>query len=141
MESLVKFLVEHWILTSVFIVISLLLLIHEWRQRAHGLKGLSVAQVVDLINHSGAVVLDVRALDVFKKGHIVNAINLPKAEIASRVNQISKYKKKPVVLVCHAGLESPKVADDLLKQGFENLSYLSGGIEAWKSNAMPVVTK
>lgn len=141
MDSLVKFFMEHWILTSVFVVIALLLLINEWRQRTHGLQGLSVAKVVDLINHSGAVVIDVRASEAFKKGHIVNSINLPKAEIANRLNQVAKYKKKPVVLVCHAGLEAPKAAEELQKHGFENLSFLSGGVEAWKSDAMPVVTK
>lgn len=141
MDPFVAFFIEHWILSSTFIVILLLFLANEWRHRTFGLPRVSHTQLVDLLNHSHATVVDVRSHELFEQGHILHAINLPQAQIVEKLNSLNKYKAKPVILVCGQGLDSPKVGQVLIKQGFTQLYCLTGGMGAWLSNGMPVVKK
>ena len=63
---------------------------------------------------NGAVIVDVRTADEYKKGHIKNAINIPVEKISS---QAAKLKKEGHVVItcCRSGARSG-MASELLKQ-------------------------
>ena len=91
-----------------------------------------------LINREGAVVVDVREPDEFAQGHLPDAINLPAGKLAERVGEIEKYKDKPVIVCCAAGMRSSRACRELGKQGFARLHNLDGGVDAWVAAGYPV---
>lgn len=141
MDPIVTFLLEHWMLSSAFVVILLLLALNEWRHRSLGVKGIDTQQLVNFLNHQNGVVVDVRLPERFDQGHILNAINLPQADFQNKVSSLNKYKAKPIILVCATGIDAPKMGQLLTSNGFTQLYYLSGGMGEWQASGMPVVKK
>jgi rhodanese-related sulfurtransferase len=141
MDSIIAFLVHHWILSSIFVVLAAASLANEWRARTFGMKSVSAQELVNLLNHSNAALVDIRRQEQFIKGHILGAQNIPEKEMPNRVNSLNKFKSKPVILICTAGMDAPKLQAQLTKEGLTQLYYLSGGMTGWQSNGLPVVNK
>jgi len=100
--------------------------------------GLGTLEATQLINREDAMVVDVRSPEEFSVGHIVNARNIPVADIESRLREIEKHKKKPVIVMCERGSRAGRAANVLKAKGFEKVHVLAGGIEAWRSAGLPV---
>lgn len=94
-------------------------------------------EAVMLINH-GALVLDVREDVEFAIGHIADARHIPLSQLAARVNELEKWKGKPLVVNCQSGMRSAKACAVLKKNGFAQVSNLAGGLAAWQSAKLPV---
>lgn len=139
MDPLLAFFIKHWALSSAFLVLVVAFLLNEWRHRAMGVPTLEPQQVVNLLNHSGGVAVDIRSKMRFEQGHIIGAINLPQEDFAAKLNILNKYKTKPLILVCMKGLDSPKMAKVLVANGFTQLYFLANGMDGWQSSGMPVV--
>ncbi|MGE3318355.1 MAG: rhodanese-like domain-containing protein [Candidatus Berkiella sp.] len=139
MDPLLVFFVEHWALSSAFLVLIVVFALNEWRHRAMGIPSLDPQQLVNLLNHNGGVAVDIRSQLNYQQGHIIGAHSLPQEEFATKLNALNKYKSKPVILVCMKGLEAPKMAKLLAANGFTQLYFLANGMEGWVSNGMPVV--
>ena len=136
MEQLFEFVGNHYILSGLFVVLMALFVRNEVQR---GGRSVSAQQLVDLINREGAVVLDVRDKREFGEGHIVDALNIPHASIASRIGELERHKVKPVVVACKMGQHSGAVGTVLRKAGFENVARLRGGITEWRNQNLPVV--
>ena len=91
-----------------------------------------------LINRENAVVLDVREADEFAQGHLPDAINLPAGKLGERLAEIEKYKDRPVIVCCAAGMRSNRACRDLGKHGFSKLYNLDGGVDAWVGAGYPI---
>ena len=140
MQDIIQFVVNHWLLSGLFIVLLILLLLEEARSK--GLLGqLGPQDLVQLINRESAVVVDIRNREAFQDGHIVGSVNFLQAELEKDFNQLRKYKDRPIVIVCATGQKSGEIAAKLKKQNFERVHVLSGGINAWKNASMPLVKK
>lgn len=94
-----------------------------------------------LINHEEAVVVDVRPMADYTKGHIVNSLNIPINGFANQIGTLDKHKSKPIILSCRSGNQSQSAARQLRKAGFERVYNLRGGIMAWQSANLPVSRK
>ena len=136
MEQLFEFIGNHYILSGLFVILMALFVRNELQR---GGRSVSAQQLVDLINREGALVLDVRDKKEFGEGHIVDALNIPHAAIASRIGELEKHKVKPVVVACKMGQHSGAVGTALRKAGFENVTRLRGGIMEWRNQNLPVV--
>lgn len=85
------------------------------------------------------LILDVRKPDEYAGGHIKNAVNIDwqnSEEFRSKVEKLDK--SKPVYIYCLAGVRSEKAAEWLLRNDFNYVIGLEGGIEAWKKAGKPV---
>lgn len=109
--------------------------------RQNALKPLSPNQLEDLVNETGALVLDTRPPAVFHKGFIPRAINIGlKGDFAPWVGTMLVDVNQPLVLVCESGTEEEAVTR-LSRVGFDNvLGYLDGGFETWKKSGKEVDT-
>lgn len=136
MEQFFEFIGNHFILAGTFLVFLALFIRNEMNR---GGKGISAQQLVDLVNRENAVVLDLRDRKEFDQGHLVGAINVPYANLETRVAELEKYKEKPVVLVCRMGQHAGSAGNVLRKSGFTNLSRLTGGYMEWRNQNLPVV--
>ncbi len=137
-EQVIEFSGNHMLLITA-LVIAILLLIQNLLA---GNKGnITAVQATEMINHKDAVVIDVRPAADFSKGHIINAINIPASNIANQINQLNKYKNRPIIISCRSGAQSSVACKQLLKEGFEDVHNLKGGILGWQSENLPVTTK
>lgn len=85
----------------------------------------------------GAVLLDVREPDEWNAGHAPDAVHVPLAALAASIDRFDK--DQPIVAVCRVGGRSERAASVLLQRGYDAVN-LAGGMQAWRSAGMPVVT-
>jgi len=105
-----------------------------------GKKQVTPLELVQLINRSHAVVLDVREEAEFIAGHVVGAKHIPSGQLSERMGELSKMKTKPLVVVCQTGTRSGAASLQLSKNGFADVSVLAGGLAAWQQANLPLET-
>jgi phage shock protein E len=116
-----------------FMTLATLLLGSIGLLRAEGLS----REEVQALRKQGAVVIDVRTPEEYKAGHLQGTTNVPLAEIASRISQVSPDTNQPVLLHCRSGGRSARAKDVLVKAGYQNVKNLGGLEEARKLLAPP----
>jgi len=139
MEHLSQFIYNHWQLCLALVLILIFIFIHEYLELQKQGKRLTPEAAIELINHQNAVVIDLRSADLFKKGHIIDAVRAAEADFDSP--KMDKYKTKPMILVCARGLQSTTLAKSLRTKGFSQPLVLTGGIAAWQAANLPLVKK
>ena len=136
MEQFFSFLGDHPILVGTFLLLLFLFFRNE-RTRAGATVG--TQELVRLVNKENALVLDVRERNEFMEGHIVDALNIPYASLESRLDEISQHKETPIVIACKMGQHSGAAGTLLQKNGFTNVTRLTGGYAEWRAQNLPVV--
>lgn len=117
----------------------LLLALFIRNETQRGGQSVSVQQLVDLVNRENALVLDVRDKKEYEAGHIVDAINIPYSALESRLSELKNYKERRLIIVCKMGQHSGTAGTLLRKNGFEQVSRLTGGVAEWRNQNLPVV--
>jgi DMSO/TMAO reductase YedYZ molybdopterin-dependent catalytic subunit/glyoxylase-like metal-dependent hydrolase (beta-lactamase superfamily II)/rhodanese-related sulfurtransferase len=82
------------------------------------------------------LLLDVREPEEYLHGHIPGAVNLPQADLASRLEELPR--DRPVWMVCQAGLRSRRAGQFLKQMGFEEVASFPGGTAGWKASGKPL---
>ena len=136
MDQLFEFIGNHLILVGAFVVLLVLFIRNEMNR---GGASVSAQELVNLVNSEDAVVVDVRDKKEYEQGHIVDAINIPFSSLETRVKELEKFKEQPLVLTCKMGQHAGAAGTILRKQGFANVSRLTGGIMEWRNQNLPVV--
>jgi len=139
MDKLIEFTGNNTLLVLALMVSFFVVVFSELRRKASGLVNIEPIAAVKLINND-AVVIDLRGVDAFSKGHIVNARNIPSDELEAKMSNIEDVKSKPVVAVCDTGVTSTKAVSSLRAAGFESVYGLKGGMTGWGQAGLPVVT-
>lgn len=86
----------------------------------------------------GALLLDVREPQEFAAGHLPGAVNLPQAELASRLDEVPRDRQ--IITICAHGSRSMRSAQFLKQQGIPNVLSLAGGTEDWRESGRPIET-
>ena len=102
-------------------------------------KPLRPAELVALINRENALVVDLRAVADFQKGHIAGSKNVLMSQFDPEGKLLAPAKSLPIVLVCQTGMTVAAAAKRLKKAGFERVHVLEGGIAAWQQADLPLV--
>jgi len=139
MDKLLEFTSNHTLLVLALTISFFVVVFSELRRKAGGLVNVEAGEAVKLINND-AVVIDLRSVDAFSKGHIVNARNIPSDELDAKMNNLEAIKSKPIVAVCDAGATSTKAVTTLRSAGFESVYGIKGGMSGWTQAGLPVVT-
>jgi len=103
-----------------------------------GVAHICPEDVMQELMSDNAVLIDVREpdeLDVDKFA-IKNVINHPMSVILDRLIELPKDKN--IIIACHVGERSVKVANLLNIQKFPFVANLDGGIRMWKLFGLPV---
>jgi rhodanese-related sulfurtransferase len=77
-----------------------------------------------------AVVLDVREPQEYQHGHVPGAINIPQADLASRLDEVPR--DRPVIAICQGGVRSLRAAQFLVQMGISQVASVTGGTVAWR---------
>lgn len=139
MDKVLEFTGNHTLLVLALMISFFVVVFSELRRKASGLINIEATDAVKLINND-AVVIDLRSMDAYSKGHIVNARNIPSDELESKMSKLESMKSKPIVAVCDAGITSTKAVNTLRQAGFDSVYGLKGGMSGWSQAGLPVVT-
>lgn len=136
MARALEFIVNHWILSGLWIVL-VVLLIGYLKSKAG--KSVTTQQATLLVNRHDGTIVDIRERKDFDKGHIVDAINIPLAKLQERIAELDKKKDQPVIVVCQMGHQSGEAVKQLQARGFTQVSKMSGGMAEWQGQSLPIV--
>ena len=75
------------------------------------------------------VVIDVREDWELQLASIPGVVHVPMNQIPARLGEFQRDVE--VIVMCHAGGRSMRVAQFLANQGFTDVANLAGGISAW----------
>jgi hydroxyacylglutathione hydrolase len=105
------------------------------------LTGNPIIQEIDVdtleMRSAELLVLDVREPDEYAQGHMPEALNLPQAELASRLDELPRAFS--LALICRSGARSLRAAQFLKQVGFEQVLNIQGGTLAWQATGKPLV--
>lgn len=133
---------KHTLLTVSWFAIFVMVIYTFYKNATSKFKVISHNEVVRLMNTDEAVVVDLRSLEEFQRGHIIGSVNVLPSEIKNQnVGKIESHKEKAIVLVDINGVSAPTSAALLTKQGFNRVFVLKEGISAWAGANLPLVKK
>lgn len=140
-DQLLSFFHAH---TGLFIAAALILVAlaaNEIHGTVTGGKKLGPMEAVRLINDREPVVVDVRPAPDFKKGHLLNALNLPLPKLEERAGELGKDKSRPVIVYCALGGSAVEAAVKLRKLGHAEVYPMRGGLNGWLGAGLPITAK
>lgn len=123
-----------WILLIALVSGAMLLWPSLSRGRSH--ERIALTDAVQQINREQGVFVDIRPAEQFKAGHIPQARNITLDTLDAHVGTLPK--DKPIVFVDAHGRDSGRAVTQLRKHGFERVSCLDGGLNAWTEGGLPL---
>jgi len=139
MDNFLSFVVEEWLLFAIAALLLGLITRSFFIARLTGVSVVNPNEAIRVINND-ALILDVRLEKEFKQGHIKNAINIPVGALESRMRELDKQKNGPTLICCQTSSRSMLAGKTLRKHGFDKISVLSGGLNAWANANLPLET-
>ncbi|EGV06140.1 rhodanese-like protein [Haemophilus pittmaniae HK 85] len=94
MPEAIEFAQKHTLLTVAWIAVFVMTILSLVKGATQKYKTISNAEAITLMNDKEALVVDLRSLDEFQRGHIIGSINLIPADIKSQnVGKIEHHKE------------------------------------------------
>jgi rhodanese-related sulfurtransferase len=85
-------------------------------------------------------VFDVRERGEFNECQIPDATSLPRSQIEFRIAELMPDPKVPIIVYDEGDARAPLAAATLLRLGYEQISILDGGLNAWQADGRPTVS-
>jgi glyoxylase-like metal-dependent hydrolase (beta-lactamase superfamily II)/rhodanese-related sulfurtransferase len=79
-----------------------------------------------------ATIVDVREPEEFADGHVPGAVNVPQADLATRLSEIPR--DRPLFVICQGGFRSLRAAQFLCQCGIGDVVSVKGGTAAWRAS-------
>ncbi len=140
MDQYIEFIGKNPMLFILLAAVMGMILWTEARRFTRGFKDLSPLEVVQMINRQEALLLDVREDAELSQGRITGAKHIPLSVLKQRLEELNKFRGKPVIAFCRSGTRSPQAGSILKKNQFENVFNMKGGVVAWESAELPKVS-
>jgi rhodanese-related sulfurtransferase len=87
------------------------------------------------LRDADALVVDVREPAEFTAGHIPDAMSVPQADLATRLDDLPR--ERDLLVVCAGGTRSLRAAKFLKQVGYDRVTNMSGGTSAWRAAGLP----
>ena len=142
-NSIINFVNHNIMLSIIFALVVVIYVSFELFMWLSGNKienKISVTQLTMLFNHNNALVVDIRPEDSYQAGHIIDAVNIVALECNIQHKLIKSNSGRPIVIVDEYGKNAALCASHLYKSGIKEVLYLQGGLTAWRTANMPLVT-
>jgi len=81
----------------------------------------------------GAILLDVREQSEWEQGHAGGARHLSKSYIEQDIEALAPDRSAAIVVYCAGGIRSLFAAQTLVEMGYTDITSMTGGFQAWKS--------
>ena len=135
---MVEFILNNIWLVAIFVTSGLMLAWPEISRLMGASSEIGTLEATRLMNQGSTLVLDIRDGNEYAAGHLPRARHIPLAELGKRVEELGKYKEKPVIVTCQSGIRSGRATRLLKDAGFTAVYELKGGIAAWQQASLPV---
>lgn len=134
-----EFIANNLALVALFVASGVMLVWPEI-SRLMGVTGAEIGtlEATRLMNQGATLVLDVRDEKEYAAGHLPKARHIPVRELSGRLEEIAKYKSKPVIVTCRSGTRAAAACRLLKSSGFNNVYSLKGGLAAWQQASLPI---
>lgn len=87
------------------------------------------------------LVFDVRSAAEFENGEALpSAEHIPYTDIAPLLEVLGDDRSQPALIYCQTMLRSTQVVMALRLLGYDNVWYLSGGIDRWRTAGKPLTS-
>ncbi|WP_395479986.1 rhodanese-like domain-containing protein [Candidatus Curculioniphilus buchneri] len=140
MHEIAKFIEMHPILSLLWIIFLgaiVFTTLQGWFSKIHELARY---EAIKLINRNDAIVIDLRKHEDYRKGHIVNSVNLAVDHVKpGNIKSLEKAKNQPIIVVCSNGINARYFASNLSKSGFKQVYVLKEGISGWNEDNLPLI--
>jgi rhodanese-related sulfurtransferase len=84
----------------------------------------------------GVFFLDVRTQEEWDEFHAPNSTLIPLDQLESRLGELPDDEQ--IVVVCRSGNRSQVGRDTLMNNGFDQVTSMDGGLNAWRSAGYPI---
>ncbi len=89
-----------------------------------------------LDKNESVIILDVRQpIEYERDGHIQGSRLMPLATLMTRLDELPT--DTPIICVCRSSARSRTACEQLSRQGFSDVTNMSGGMMAWKRSGLP----
>lgn len=140
MQEYIAFFQQNMILSLAWVGLLVALIVNIVKSTTAAYKEITTAQTTHLINRENGVVVDIRAKDEYRQGHITDALHILPSDIKQgNLGNLEKHKADPIIVVCKTGQTAQESANLLAKAGFENVSLLKNGLVAWSEANLPLI--
>ena len=96
---------------------------------------LAPADAHDAITDEEVTLVDIRDPESFQAAHLVDAVHINDSNIHEFLETANR--QQPLIVYCYHGISSVGAASFFSEQGFEKVSHIEGGFEAWQQNGLP----
>ena len=93
----------------------------------------------DALDKSSAIVIDIREPSEHATGVAKGARLIPMSQLSQRIKEVPQGADQPVLLICNTQNRSSRVAEQLRAAGYNNISYVNGGMSQWAARGWPMV--
>ncbi|HCM64423.1 MAG: rhodanese-like domain-containing protein [Morganella sp. (in: enterobacteria)] len=139
LQEIMPFVSKHPIISLVWVALLVAVILLTFKGMFSKVKIIPRSTAIILINKEEAIVVDTRTRDDFRRGHIIDAVNLTPSEIKdNNLGEVEKHKSRPVILVSANGMDLGKPAESMIKAGFERVFVLKDGLSGWTGDNLPL---
>jgi rhodanese-related sulfurtransferase len=103
------------------------------------MKSIDVGTLQHRLDNGGTTLLDVREHDELAIAALPGAHHVPLHHLPQRMAELNPAA--PIAVLCHHGVRSRMAAQLLVQAGFEDVSNVEGGIDAWSVHIDPAVKR
>ncbi|AMS31645.1 hypothetical protein AEM42_03125 [Betaproteobacteria bacterium UKL13-2] len=133
-----EFLTQNIMLVCLFVASGVMLIWPIISKTIGGATGVGTLDATRLMNSGEALVLDIRDSGEYNGGRIPKSKNIPMTDLEKRVADLTRFKDKPVIVVCRSNGRAGVAVRSLKSHGFSNVRQLEGGFAAWQQASLPV---
>ncbi|WP_107941769.1 MULTISPECIES: rhodanese-like domain-containing protein [Metasolibacillus] len=113
---------------TAFIIFLVIVAFLAWRMLpAKGIKAISTEELATIINDRGKIFIDVRTPSEYKGRHIQQFKNMPLGTDFSKLP-----RDGDIFVICQSGMRSAQACKQMKKLGYDNITNIRGGMNAWK---------
>ncbi|PKO00294.1 MAG: rhodanese-like domain-containing protein [Chloroflexi bacterium HGW-Chloroflexi-4] len=127
-----------WILIGLVAVALIVAAVLIFQPKTDSLPATITVQQANEQFANGAYLLDVREPSEWNEAHVEGAVLIPLGELSARVSELPT--DQDVLIICRSGNRSGQARDLLRAAGLNRTTSINGGINAWISAGLPVVT-
>jgi rhodanese-related sulfurtransferase len=133
-----EFVVQHIGLVALLVASGVMLVWPELSRLFAGASEIGTLEATRLMNQGSTLVLDVGETKDFATGHLPRARSIPVRDLASRLEEIAKYREKTVIVSARSNVQAAAAVRALKRAGFKAVYQLRGGVAAWQQASLPV---
>ncbi len=133
-----EFITQNIMLVGLFVASGVMLVWPAIAKSFGGSNEIGTLEATRLMNSGEALVLDIRDNGEYNGGRIPKSKNIPLADLDKRVDDLVRFKEKPVIVTCRSSGRAGAAVRLLKSRGFTNVRQLEGGFAAWQQASLPV---